>query len=233
MNLVMFDIDGTLTATTGIDQECFVKAVEDVMEIDGIDTDLTNYTHVTDESIAAEIIERHRNRQATEEELSKLRTYFVGLIERHTVDNPSIFQPVPGADEMLNALSGRPDCGISLATGGWRSSALLKMEASGLELSRTPMATSDDARSREQIMQMSEEEAKSTYGSASFDSVIYVGDGLWDLKSSQSMGYAFVGVGTGDHADMLRNEGAQFIVADFEEDSGFLEILETLWGIHR
>ena len=226
----MFDIDGTLTATTGIDERCFIQAVEDVLNIDDIDTDLANYTHVTDESIAAEIIERREGgRKATERELSDLRHYFVGLIEKHIMENPDSFYPINGAGEMLGVLSNRPDCGISLATGGWRSSALLKIEASGLSLDHVPMVTSDDARSREEIMRRSEGQAQGVYGVKGFDSVVYVGDGTWDLQSSRSMGYHFIGVGHGDRAEKLRYEGAEHIVPDFAEENGFFDILETLW----
>ncbi len=46
MNLVMFDIDGTLTATTDIDEGCYVLAVEAVLNIDNIDTDLIVATEI-------------------------------------------------------------------------------------------------------------------------------------------------------------------------------------------
>ena len=227
--LIMFDIDGTLTATTDIDARCFIQAVENVLDIDDIDTDLANYTHVTDESIALEVIERHTGRKATEMELFDIRRCFVGLIEKHTRENPDNFHPINGAGEMLELLSNRPDCGISLATGGWRSSAMLKIEASGLRLDHVPMVTSDDALSREEIMQLSEEQAQSVHGVGGFDSVVYVGDGTWDLRSSRSMGYHFIGVGKGDRARRLRDEGAKHIVPDFTEENGFFHILETLW----
>ncbi len=81
MNLVMFDIDGTLTATTGIDEVCFIQAVREVLGVKEIDTDLLNYTHVTDEGITSEIIEQHTGRPAGREELSDIRNLFVKLLK--------------------------------------------------------------------------------------------------------------------------------------------------------
>ncbi len=228
MNLVMFDIDGTLTATTDIDEQCFVRAVEDVLGIDDIDTNLANYTHVTDESIAAEIIHRHTGREATDSELEGIRTYFVGLIARHTEDQPELFRPIAGAREMLGVLSEKTGCGVSLATGGWRGSAILKLRFAGLDVGTTPMATSDDARSREAIMQLSEARAQKIYGVSGFESVVYVGDGIWDVRSTHALGYRFIGVAAGERATQLSSEGAAHIVADFAEENGFLGILETL-----
>ena len=39
MHLVMFDIDGTLTETMKVDEECFVRSFEDVFGFVNIDTD--------------------------------------------------------------------------------------------------------------------------------------------------------------------------------------------------
>jgi beta-phosphoglucomutase-like phosphatase (HAD superfamily) len=55
MKLAIFDIDGTLTETNKVDNECFVKAFADSHNITGIETDWTRYKHVTDSGIALEI----------------------------------------------------------------------------------------------------------------------------------------------------------------------------------
>ena len=228
MNLVMFDIDGTLTATTDIDERCFVRAVEDTLGIVDIDTNLANYTHVTDEGIAAEIIGRHTGRGATDSEVAGIRGHFVGLIEQCTENQPELFRPIAGAREMLGILSERPGCSVSLATGGWRDSAILKLRVAGLDVGAMPIATSDDAHSREGIMQLSETRAQRVYDVAGFDSVIYVGDGVWDVRSTKALGYRFIGVAEGDRASQLRTEGAEHIVSDFAKENGFWDILEAL-----
>jgi beta-phosphoglucomutase-like phosphatase (HAD superfamily) len=38
MHLVMFDIDGTLTKTVRIDEECFARSFSDVFGLSDIDT---------------------------------------------------------------------------------------------------------------------------------------------------------------------------------------------------
>jgi len=43
MHLVMFDIDGTLTQTTKVDEECFVRSFKDVFGFADIDTDWSHY----------------------------------------------------------------------------------------------------------------------------------------------------------------------------------------------
>jgi beta-phosphoglucomutase-like phosphatase (HAD superfamily) len=48
MHLVMFDIDGTLTETMKVDEECFVRSFKDVFGFADIDTDWSHYPRTTD-----------------------------------------------------------------------------------------------------------------------------------------------------------------------------------------
>jgi len=51
MHLVMFDIDGTLTETMKVDEECFVRSCKDVFGFADIDTDWSHYPHTTDSGV--------------------------------------------------------------------------------------------------------------------------------------------------------------------------------------
>ena len=43
MNLVVFDIDGTLLRTSGVDDECYAQALRETLGIEGISTDWGAY----------------------------------------------------------------------------------------------------------------------------------------------------------------------------------------------
>ena len=223
----MFDLDGTLTETVHIDENNFVKAVNDVFNIYDIDTDLTTYRYITDEGIAAEIIERHTGRQATEKELTDIREYFVGLLREKASVIPDYFKPVKGAEEILRDLHGNPGIAVSIATGGWKESAVMKMESTGLNFQNFPLVTSNDAISREDIMKLSERKAKHANNIDKFDTIVYVGDGVWDLQSSNALGYHFIGVGKGERASLLKEQGAEYIIPDFSNPDDFYGILES------
>lgn len=81
----------------------------------------------------------------------------------------------------------RPDSSdhhaIAIATGGWRESAQLKLDAAGLNRFGIPLATSDDAPDRKEIMRI----VLGHLGSG-FDSITYYGDGQWDRIASQALG---------------------------------------------
>jgi len=52
MNLVLFDVDGTLTLTNEVDNRCYLCALGEALGGAGFDTDWTKYPHVTDSGIA-------------------------------------------------------------------------------------------------------------------------------------------------------------------------------------
>jgi len=55
MQLVMFDIDGTLTETMKVDEECLVRSFVEVFGFTDIETDWSHYPHVTDSGIFHEV----------------------------------------------------------------------------------------------------------------------------------------------------------------------------------
>lgn len=229
MNLVMFDIDGTLTSTNQVDHHCFCEAVCDVLSVTNIDSDWSHYTHVTDQGIAAEIVETHKGRPATNDELLRIENRFIECLQREVTHNTYFFQPIQGASEMLCILEHDPNVSLALATGGWHRSAILKLHTAGLDLHHLPMATANDALSRKEIMNISHEKARLAKNNVVFRSKVYTGDGIWDLHAARSLGYSFVGIGTGTQAQKLKSEGARYVIPDFNDTQRFLNILEKLW----
>ena len=111
-------------------------------------------------------------------------------------ESPNIFREVPGAACFLERLRSFDNARTAIATGCWLSEALFKLHASGLTVGDIPLATSDDDRNRKNIMQIAFEKALDFYACSRFKSVVYVGDGPWDLQASRSLGYSFIGIGS-------------------------------------
>ena len=78
--LIIFDIDGTLTETAKLDEECFVRTLADVYGFDKIDTDWSRYRHSTDAGVFHEIYEGRTGRAPSMDDFSRFRRHFVGLI---------------------------------------------------------------------------------------------------------------------------------------------------------
>ncbi len=177
MHLVMFDIDGTLTETMKADEECFVRSFNDVFGLTDIDTDWSHYPRSTDSGILHDVFKSRIGQEPTAQEVSRFRQYFVQLLAAAASQSP--FAPVAGAALLLSRLAQGGSHRVSLATGGWRDSARLKMASAGMCFDDHPAATADDAMDRESIITLSRQRAAERYGE-SFACTVYVGDGVWE-----------------------------------------------------
>ncbi len=154
MNLLIFDVDGTLVNSNGMDDVCFVEAVKEVLNIQLSDTDWFRYSLVTDSGITAEIIRKNLSREANETDIIAVRQVYVTRLKREIERNPECFQPTPGAPELFSRLLSEENICACIATGGWRDSALLKLAVTGINTKNVPFASSDDSCRREEILSL-------------------------------------------------------------------------------
>ncbi|HEX8282933.1 MAG TPA: HAD family hydrolase [Pyrinomonadaceae bacterium] len=225
MRLAIFDIDGTLTETNEVDSICFVRAMADAHAVGAMSTDWGAYAHTTDSFITREVLRERFGRAPEAGELSKFIVRFVSLLEQSRARDASVFGEVAGASSALARLRREPGWGVAIATGCWRGSALLKLAAAGVEAGGVPAAYAEDGVSREEILLAALARARESYGLESFDRVVSLGDGLWDVSAARNLGFPFVGVGGGERAARLRGAGASHVLEDFEDYERLLRCL--------
>src|SRR5262249_46659777 len=150
---------------------------------------------------------------------------FVALLEQAFAHDPGACRAVPGAAAILTELAKRGGFAIGLATGGWLQSARLKLHHAGLGARKFPLASASDSCSREAIMTLAAERVAAHWRVPRFQSIVYVGDGVWDIKASRRLGWHFVGIGRGESAERLRREGAQRVFADYNDQVGFFDAI--------
>jgi phosphoglycolate phosphatase-like HAD superfamily hydrolase len=226
MKLVMFDIDGTLTQTVRADEICYIRALEEAFDFKEINQDWSSYPHCSDSGILEELFQKRRGRSPFPAEISDVQSWFVALLHAAAASDP--FGPIPGAESFINGLLSRPEFAISLASGGWECSSRLKLASAGLGFSGLPAAFSDKAHAREDIMRASLAHAARHYGRTSFDTVFYFGDGIWDVRAAQNLGYQFIGIAS-DPVKMAKlcNGGADQVFPDYVDSTAILAALRA------
>lgn len=207
MNLVMLDIDGTLTQSYEYDQEIFGLAIAEVLRCPPVDTDLNGYINKTSSGVTEEAIRRISGKIPTLEQMDDVKTNVRWRLERMYQESPERFSEVPGARRFLERLGSLDNAGIAIATGCWHDEALFKLRASGLSVAGIPLATSDDDKNRTRIMQIAVERARDYYVCPGFERIVYLGDGPWDLQEARLLGYGFIGIGPRIHAIEGRQAG--------------------------
>jgi len=211
----ILDLDGTLIPSAEVDNECFWQAVFDCFGQRPALPDLHGYTHVTDSGILNEWCHLELDRAPHREETRQIKQRFLDLLKAAASHQPEHFLPLPGVRSWLETVQASDNVCAGIATGGWEHSARLKLDLAGLDRFHLPLASSDDAIPRTEIMQIA---AQRTHYHRSSDKAVftYVGDGPWDLLASQKLDWRFVGIASGGRAKQLRQKGAVHIRADFK-----------------
>ncbi len=224
MKLILFDIDGTLTRTNEVDQRCFREALEEVMGLSDQSWEEMDFLQVTDPGCVRESFKRQLERSPTEDEFERIKEEFISNLEGETMDADQ-FSEVPGAANLIAELREHEDYKIALSTGCWGYSAELKLNMVNIDYDGIPFGNADIYTTRDEIAKHAIRLAEKMFPNIDFEKIYYVGDGLWDLRTSELIGLSFIGIdaeGTGK----LKAAGAKKVLRNFLDKEAFYGMLE-------
>src|SRR5215813_3967929 len=223
MRLVIFDIDGTLTQTSRVDEICFARAFTDTHGVNVVADHWINCPHVSDSGVTRHLFQHHFAREPHDHESHAIKRRLVDLLEEHHRIDRSYFAEVPRAAETFNQFVESRGWAKAIATGCWQPSAEMKLRVANVNYQGVPGGFAEDGVARESIVGAAISRSLNHYRRENFDRIVSVGDGVWDVNTAARLGLAFVGVGCGARAEMLRNAGARHVIPDFEDVDHFFE----------
>jgi phosphoglycolate phosphatase-like HAD superfamily hydrolase len=221
--IIVFDIDGTLTSTSSVDESCYLNAFEDVFGFEIQNTDWSSYRYFTDSGIAWEVVNQKLKRDPSSLELEWLEERLVVRLREALEINPREFSEVPGARQLIIELLQADKYQIAFASGGFRKSAHLKLEQIGIDAREFPGAFANDGISRKEIIQKAIQRAIPENSGLLGKTIIYVGDGIWDIKAAWQLGIKFIGISCDAPGEILRRAGAQTILKDLSDCELFFD----------
>src|SRR5215472_19162456 len=102
MKLVIFDIDGTLTQTSRVDEICFNRAFADTHGVEVISDHWVGCPHVSDSGVTQHLFQYYFGRDPRDHESSAIKQRLVDLLEEHHRIDRSYFAEIPRAAETFN-----------------------------------------------------------------------------------------------------------------------------------
>jgi phosphoglycolate phosphatase-like HAD superfamily hydrolase len=216
VNLAIFDVDGTLTATSDVDSECFVQAIGEVLGIRQLDTDWSHYQICSERFGAA----------PDDATLCGVRDQFIELLRDRMLIAPERYEEVPGAASALYRLRNERDWAIAIASGAWPGSARIKLQSAGISPAGFASVFADESITREGIIQLAISRALARYQQARFERIVSIGDAVWDVRAARSLGLPFVGIGDGSGRNRLFDEGASHVISNFVDFDRLLKCLD-------
>lgn len=208
MNLIVFDIDDTLTKSENQHQLAYVNTMKE-FGISKINQNWKEYTHHTDSYI---LKENYENNLPNIFDFSFIEDFESRMTEL-ILDLPKVSE-IKGAKAMIDFLTNETNYAISFATGSLLKPAFEKLNQAGINFEEQLVVGSNGIFEREGIVQESIERAKAFYKVDSFDAIISVGDGIWDLKTAQNLGLHFIGIGMKNYPD-FKKENVKIHIEDW------------------
>jgi phosphoglycolate phosphatase-like HAD superfamily hydrolase len=242
MNLLLFDIDGTLVLTGGAGLRAMNRACAEVAghadALSGIPV-----AGRTDRIILADVVAR-TGRVLDEDLLLALRERYITHLREEILlpgappeaagqgRRPGVKAVMPGIRALLDRLADHPDVFLGLLTGNFEDGARIKLEHFDLWRYFRCGAYGDDAADRNALVPIALERARrcglpETAGARIF----VVGDTPHDIACARAAGAVAVGVATGGFtAEELRACGADEVFTDLGDADAFFRLLDLSSG---
>lgn len=137
---------------------------------------------------------------------------------------------LPGVAEALAALRSHAGVTLGLMTGNYRNAAPLKLRAVGIDPTQfTIGAFGDDASTRPELVPVALERWKRAGVEAKAERVVVVGDTPRDVDCARRNGCRCLAVATGKHSmEILEQAGADAVVRDLTDLRPLLQMLAAI-----
>lgn len=222
-NLIIFDIDDTLTKSENQHQTAFVNTMIN-FGITEINKNWKNYKNVTDSYILKQNFETNFEKDFDisfiAEFEDKMTTLF--LKESETVE-------IEGAKKVVDFFMRETDYAICFATGSLLKPALIKLAQANINFVPDLVESANSIYTREDIVKSAINKAKKYFQVKEFENIISVGDGIWDLKTARNLGVHFLGIRNKNLVDFKQENIKSHIVDwtnfDFQKIKKALQII--------
>jgi len=220
MNLIIFDVDGTLVHSDRRDSQSFAATYQALYDRPFPSIDWTKYAHVTDTTIFGTVIQEHFKRAVDAAEVEVFQKEYIARLVAERQRDSTAFQEVTFARRTVERLL-REGFQVGIATGGWLEPAKVKLQHVGIDPERLFLSAADGKTTREAIIEEVLEQVDAQQLQP--QRIVYVGDAIWDVRTTRNMDMNFIGIRHRGDMDILRRAGASHVLQNYTSYEQFLD----------
>ncbi|MEO6874855.1 MAG: HAD family hydrolase [Opitutaceae bacterium] len=219
-NLLLWDIDGTLTLSGGAGMKALQAALRREFQHEGT-VEGINFSGRTDTWIMRQIFAKIGLADNTANLARLLAAYLAELPA--ALQNPGN-RILPGVPAALTAVAGHGSCVQALLTGNVERGARLKLTQHGLSGFFAFGAFADDSELRNDLGPVALRRAREQHGvEFAPECVFVIGDTPHDIACGKAIGAQTIAVATGHYTiEELRAETPTIVFADLSDTASFL-----------
>lgn len=193
MNLILFDVSGTLVHSGDFEHKVILRTMAKVLEVP-MKTLADFRKSETETAFVEKVWKLVRATELTKEDWDNIySTYHDTLIEEY-IKAPNRFKAIDGAPDLLSNLQDSHSWAFAIATTSWHDMAHLSLRSSGFYTRRFHVVTGEGVSKKTDLLEKAISSSKRWYGVDNFDKITYVGDEQLDTAACREMKIPFIEV---------------------------------------
>ena len=196
MQLVLFDIDGTLISTGGAGMKAFYRALRDIFDIDG-ERPVLRPDGKTDPLIAKELLASFGLEDQWSEKIQEeLFSFYLSHLqdELRRAKEEGMIRVLPGVLDLLETLSEQPDFCVGLVTGNLEKGAHIKLDWAELNRYFRFGGYGSDSGDRTALIRIGIQRGIQLVAPIPVEGVFVVGDTPLDISHGRAAGAKVIAV---------------------------------------
>ncbi len=228
MNLIVFDIDGTMFLDNKASSEAFKNALLHLYDIMNYSTIWDNYRIGSDIGILRYLYKEKYKSDLSWDELNRFQLYYYNEFVKICLLTDNKLIKVNGLEGIIDNIYKSDKWCLAIYSGGMKKVALKKLDIYGITERKYPISTAEDGLLREEIFKSTVYKAKVIYNKEYFDNIILVGDSYQDIRVSKKLSIPMIGITTTMKRNDFLSAGISHTVDDYVDYKCFNNILSFL-----
>lgn len=194
MNLILFDVAGTLVRSADFEQPVLIQSVARALEVPTRVVEEFR-PEETETAFVDKVWRLVKGASPTTEEWNHIYQTYQEQLHKTYGQTAQRFASMEGAPDLLRNLQTSTSWGFAIATSSWHELAHLSLRSSGFYTRRIHVVTGEGVYKKTELLTKAIESSKRWYGVSEFDRVTYVGDEALDTAACREMNLPFIEVG--------------------------------------